>query len=53
MTFCFFKVPKKLVKEEFLQEILYIEDQNSLIKIQKEEKKEEEVERGVFVIDLF
>lgn len=52
---CFgFKVPKKAVKEEFLQEQLYVEDQYLYLEeIPQIKKKDEEVERGVVVIDLF
>lgn len=47
------KVPKKAVKEEFLQEQLFIEDHYLLKEIPQNQEKQEEVERGVVVIDLF
>ncbi len=52
MMFYFFEVPNKLVKREVFQERLYVEDQDSLIKNHQEDEKEE-IERGVFVMDLF
>lgn len=47
------RVPKKAVKEEFVQAQLFVEDQYLLKEIPQEQEKQEEVERGVAVIDLF
>lgn len=46
------KVPKKTVKEEFMQEQLFVENQYLLKEITQKQEKQEEIERGVVVIDL-
>lgn len=47
------KTLKNSFKEEFLQDQLYVEDQYFILnEIPQKNKNEEEVERGVYVIDL-
>lgn len=46
------KISKKAFKEEFLQDQLYVEDQYFILDEIPQNNKKEEVERGVFVIDL-
>lgn len=46
-------IPKKPIKENFVQEQLYIEEQIPDIKIPPKKENKDEIERGVVVIDLF
>lgn len=47
------QVPKRPVKENLIQEQLYIEEHMHIIKVPQKNENKDEIERGVVVIDLF